>query len=265
MNTEYFDLRGGYEYAKAFYAEAYKLAVELVGGEQYVLSAVMHADERHSALSNELKRDVYHYHLHVVYVPVVRKEVYFMKNNANPELAGKLREVIAQVSHSKKWPRLKKVDANGVPVKTKNGKAVLMNSYSLLQDQFYGHMRAMGYTDVERGERGSTAEHLSDLEYKSKQEAERAAALAAEVERKQEAAAVLDTAINSKTQTSAELDKQAETKKKQLETLNKKTAVVKEGAAMFDEINRMANNRSIGGKILLSPKDWEKVSNLAKD
>ena len=53
------------------YTDAYKAAVEIVGGEQYILSAVMHADERNRAMSEALGQDVYHYHLHVVYVPVV--------------------------------------------------------------------------------------------------------------------------------------------------------------------------------------------------
>jgi hypothetical protein len=102
VNTAYFEDGGGYEYAKSFFEEAYRCAVNEIGGEQYVLSAVMHADERNKALSEQLGRDVYHYHLHVVYVPVVDKEVYFRKDNKDPELAGKLREVIKQVSHSKK-------------------------------------------------------------------------------------------------------------------------------------------------------------------
>ena len=33
---------------------AYKAAVEIVGGEQYILSAVMHADERNRAMSEAL-------------------------------------------------------------------------------------------------------------------------------------------------------------------------------------------------------------------
>lgn len=71
VNTAYFENHGGYEYAKAFYAEAYKQAVNEAGGEQYVLSAVLHADERNIALSDELGRDVFHYHLHVVYCQVI--------------------------------------------------------------------------------------------------------------------------------------------------------------------------------------------------
>ena len=37
-----------------------------------ILSAVMHADEINRAMTEALGREVYHYHLHVVYVPVVR-------------------------------------------------------------------------------------------------------------------------------------------------------------------------------------------------
>ncbi len=46
---------------------------EIIGGEQYILSAVMHADERNRAMSDALGQDVYHYHLHVVYIPYCRE------------------------------------------------------------------------------------------------------------------------------------------------------------------------------------------------
>ena len=167
VNTEYFEKNGGYEYAKKFYEEVYKLAVKEVGNEDYILSAVMHADEKNTALSQKLGYDVFHYHLHVVYIPIVDKEVYFKKNNKNPELAGKLKEIIYQVSHSKKWPREIQLDENGEPVKSKTGKTVLINSYSLLQDRFYEHMKEVGYDGFERGDYKSTAQHLSDLMFLS--------------------------------------------------------------------------------------------------
>jgi len=239
VNTEYFDNNGGYEYAKAFFAEAYKLATQEAGGEEYILSAVLHADERNKALSEQLGRNVFHYHLHVIYVPVVDKEVYFKKNNKNLELAGKLKEVIKQVSHSKKWPRFK--DDNGHWV----------NSYSLLQDRFHEHMKEAGFIGFERGERGSTAEHLTVLEYKTRQEAERAAALAATVEQKQE--------------TAATLDQQAEKKKKQLDSLDKKITTAKKAAATVSEIDHMADKRTMLGAVPLSQADWQTVSGLAKE
>lgn len=251
VNSAFFENNGGYEYAKSFFEEAYRCAVEEIGGEQYVLSAVMHADERNKALSEQLGRDVYHYHLHVVYVPVVQKEVYFRKNNKDPELAGKLKEVITQVSHSKKWPKLKQLDENGEPKRNAKGKAVLVNSYSLLQDHFFQHMQEAGFLGFERGERGSTAEHLSVLAYKTQQEAERAAALTNLVEQKQEAAAILD--------------QQATKKQKQLDGLEKKTVVAKGEAATFAEIDRMGEKKTFKGDIALSPADWKTVSVLAKE
>ncbi len=53
-------------------------------------------------------------------------------------------------------------------------------------------MREAGFRDFERGERGSTAEHLSVLDYKIKQDTERAAALAATVEQQQATAAAAE-------------------------------------------------------------------------
>ncbi|MCL2109494.1 MAG: plasmid recombination protein [Oscillospiraceae bacterium] len=51
VNSEYFEKKGGYDYAKSFFEEAYKQAVREVGGEEFILSAVMHADEKNKALS----------------------------------------------------------------------------------------------------------------------------------------------------------------------------------------------------------------------
>ncbi len=58
------------------------------------------------------------------------------------------------------------IDEQGQPVLKKNGKPRLVSSYSLLQTQFFEHMRQAGFTDFERGVQGSDAEHLNVLEYK---------------------------------------------------------------------------------------------------
>lgn len=173
VNSAYFFNHGGYEYAKQFYAEAYRSAIKIVGGEQYILSAVMHADERNAAMSDKLGFDVYHYHMHVVYIPVVEKEIRWSKRCKDEKLRGTVRETIAQVSHSKKWQSKPTLDENGKPLLTKKGKAVLHQSYSVLQDDYYNHMREAGYTDVQRGERGSTEEHLTVVEFKVEQEKKR--------------------------------------------------------------------------------------------
>jgi len=73
VNTEYFDHNGGYDYAKSFFEEAYRSAANEIGGVQYILSAVMHADERNKALSEQLGRDVFLYQPHIVYLPYANR------------------------------------------------------------------------------------------------------------------------------------------------------------------------------------------------
>ena len=173
VNSAYFHNHGGYEFAKQFYADAYKAAVEIVGGEQYILSAVMHADERNRAMSEVLKQDVFHYHMHVVYIPVVEKEILWSKRCKDPSLVGTVKETVMQVSSSKKWLSKPALDDDGNPIIQKNGKPVLRKSYSVLQDDFYNFMREAGYDDVERGERGSSEEHLTVTQFKVEQEKHR--------------------------------------------------------------------------------------------
>lgn len=173
VNSAYFHNHGGYEFAKQFYADAYKAAVEIVGGEQHILSAVMHADERNRAMSEALGQDVFHYHMHVVYIPVVEKQVLWSKRCKDPSLVGTVKETVMQVSSSKKWLSKPALDDDGSPILQKNGKPVLRKSYSVLQDDFFRFMRAAGYDDVERGERGSSEEHLTVTQFKVEQEQHR--------------------------------------------------------------------------------------------
>ena len=181
VNTDYFETHGGYEYAKEFYAEVYELAKEIAGGEQYIISAVMHADERNRAMSEALGEDVYHYHLHVVYVPVVEKQIRWSKRCKDKSLVGKVKETVMQVSMSKKWASKPVLDeATGEPLKTAKGKPVLKKSYSVLQDDFFQYMREAGYADIERGERGSSEEHLTVTQFKVEREQARLAELQTE-------------------------------------------------------------------------------------
>ena len=135
VNSAYFYNHGGYEFAKQFYADAYKAAAEIVGGEQYILSAVMHADERNRAMSEALGEDVYHYHLHVVYIPVVEKQILWSKRCKDEALRGTVKEVITQVSRSKKWESKPVLDEDGNPMLNARGKKILRSSYSVLQSK----------------------------------------------------------------------------------------------------------------------------------
>lgn len=173
VNSAYFHNHGGYEFAKQFYADAYRAAVEIVGGEQYILSAVMHADERNRAMSEALGQDIFHYHMHVVYIPVVEKQVLWSKRCKDPALVGTVKETVMQVSSSKKWLSKPALDEDGNPIMQKSGKPVLRKSYSVLQDDFFNLMCEAGYDDVERGERGSSEEHLTVIQFKAEQEQHR--------------------------------------------------------------------------------------------
>lgn len=195
VNSAYFFNHGGYEFAKQFYADAYKAAIKIVGGEQYILSAVMHADERNCAMSDALGQDVYHYHLHVVYIPVVEKQILWSKRCRDKSLVGTVKETITQVSMSKKWNSKPALDENGKPILSANGKPVLKKSYSVLQDDFFRYMREAGYDDVERGERGSSEEHLTVTQFKVQQEQARLAELTEQNRQQEQQVATLGRQI----------------------------------------------------------------------
>ena len=210
VNSAYFEEHGGYDYACRFYEEVFRFAQKEYGPEN-ILSAVMHADELNSALTEKLGYPVYHYHLHVVALPVVEKEVRYSKRCKDPELVGKVKEVIHQISHSKKWASQKVTD--------ENGKTQMIKSYSLLQDRFFEHMRDAGFEDFERGERGSTAQHLSVTEFKVKQEQQRLADITDE---KLAAIDALDRLAEEEIQKQEELDKlekQTEKAEKKLDSV----------------------------------------------
>ena len=235
VNSAYFYNHGGYEFAKRFYADAYKAAVEIVGGEQFILSAVMHADERNRAMSEALGEDVYHYHLHVVYIPIVEKQVLWSKRCKDKSLVGTVKETIMQVSRSKKWESKPALDADGKPMLNAKGKTVLKSSYSVLQDDFFRFMHSSGYEDIERGERGSTEEHLTVTQFKVHAEQQRLEAVTAQVAKTEQAL----TAVKEEMRTT-------------------KTA-----ALTAREIKEMGKQNPITGNISLTPQESKAIKKYA--
>ncbi len=118
---------------------------------------------------------------------------------------------------------------------TAKGKPVLKKSYSALQDDFFNAMRAAGYTDVERGERGSTEEHLTVTHFKVAQETARLEVLENQVEKKEQ----------------------------QLQNLAQKTKVHKTVAISMSEIDQMGR-KTFTGKLELTPQEGETLKQLAK-
>ena len=136
-DKEFFD-RLGEEKTKRFFSDAYDFVALKVGGEKFIVSAVVHMDEKSP-------------HMHVSYIPVIKGK----DRKKNPCL---------RINCSEFW----------------KGR----DSYSKLQDEYFDFITSRGYS-LERGERGSTAEHLSVSEYKLKKTQEQISELteqAAEIE-----------------------------------------------------------------------------------
>ena len=157
------------------------------------------------------------------------------KRCKDKSLVGTVKETITQVSSSKKWKSLPAMDDQGKPILQKNGKPVLRKSYSVLQDDFFNAMRAAGYTDVKRGERGSSEEHLTVAQFKTEREQERLAVLKRQVEKKEKA----------------------------LQKVEQKIEVQKGTAATFAEIDNMGR-RTLMGKVEFSQQEAEDLKQLAK-
>ena len=242
VNSAYFYNHGGYEFAKRFYADAYKAAVEIVGGEQFILSAVMHADERNRAMSEALGEDIYHYHLHVVYIPVVEKQVLWSKRCKDKSLVGTVKETLMQVSRSKKWASKPALDADGKPMLNAKGKQILKSSYSVLQDDFFHFMRSAGYDDIERGERGSTEEHLTVTQFKVKAEQQRLEAVSEQV---------------------AQAEQAVEKQEQKLDALKKETKTAKAAALTAREIKAMGKRNPLTGNVTLTAQECAELKKHA--
>ena len=132
-DKEFFD-RIGKERTRRFFEDAYDFVTTKAGGEQYVLSAVVHMDEATP-------------HMHVAFIPVINGK----DRKGNP---------CKRINCSEFW----------------KGR----DSYSRLQDEYYDFITSRGY-DLERGEKGSTAEHLSVAEYKLKKTEKRLTAMTEQI------------------------------------------------------------------------------------
>ena len=228
INSEYFEEHGGYDFAKTFYEEAFRFAEKLYG-KDYILSAVMHADEINLSLSDKYGHPVYHYHMHVMALPVVEKKVLWSQRCKDKALIGTVKEIVQQISHSKKWKSPQKLNEYGEPEFNEKGKPVLVPSYSILQDQFYEHMQVAGFKNFDRGVRGSTAQNKTNARFQAEQDKKRLAAIQEKIEQANE----------------------------ELSTI----LPVKASAELIDNMGK----KTITGKIQMSGEDYTYLTNLAKE
>lgn len=255
INSDYFEKHGGYNFAKKFYEDAYHFA-EKEYGKDNIISAVMHADEQNIALTEEYGKPIYHYHLHVIALPVVKKEIKYSKRTKDKSLVGKVKETIMQVSHSKKWKSQKAVDNEGNEILNDKRKTVLIKSYSLLQDRFFKYMSDNGYKDFIRGIKGSTAEHLSDLEFKAKKENEKLEAITDEVKQQQAKFAENTSAIE-------ETERQKNQSQQELNEIKKDIDDYKGYKGDIDNID-VGKSKLFGKKVELDTDDYKNLVKYAK-
>lgn len=224
----------------------------------------MHADELNVALTEKYNKPIYHYHLHAIALPIVKKDVKYSKRCKDKSLVGKVKEVINQVSHSKKWLSEKATDNFGNPLYDKKGKPILIKSYSLLQDRFFQYMSDSGYRGFIRGVKGSTNEHLDNLNYKIKKENER-------LENLKEKADNTEQKLENKQQ---ELEnKQIELNNKQFEIDSKQDEITKIETKLdeylnytttIDELDNLGKQKRFSKKVEIEKSKFEILINLAK-
>ena len=255
INSDYFEQNGGYEFAKEFYEKAFHFAEQEMGANN-IISAVMHADELNTALTEEYGKPIYHYHLHVIAIPVVRKEIKWSKRCKDKSLIGTTKEIINQVSHSKKWKSEQATDLQGNPLYDEKGKAILIKSYSLLQDRFFQYMSNSGYRGFIRGLKGSTAEHLSDIEFKAKKEDEKLKAITDKVKQQQ----VKFAETTYATQDSEKRRNQAQ---QELNEIKKDIDNYKGYKGDIDNID-VGKSKLFGKKVELDTDDYQNLVKYAK-
>ena len=184
----------------------------------------------------------------MVYVPVVEKQILWSKRCKDKALVGTVKETVMQVSRSKKWASKPLLDDAGKPVLQKNGKPVLKKSYSVLQDDFFNYMRTAGYTDVERGERGSTEEHLTVTQFK--------------VQREQERLDTLTTQADQQAQSLAKTSQTLSKKEKELAAVQKKTTLTKEALIHARDLDYLGK-RTFLGNYSLTEEEFSKLKKQA--
>ena len=255
INSDYFEKHGGYDFAKRFYEEAFHFAEKEYGTDN-IISAVMHADEQNIALTEEYGKPIYHYHLHVIALPVVKKEIKYSKRTKDKSLVGKVKETIMQVSHSKKWKSQKALDIEGNEILDDKGKTILIKSYSLLQDRFYKYMSDNGFKDFIRGEKGSTSEHLTDLEFKAKKEQEKLQEITDKVK-------VQQVKFSENTFAIEETEKQINQTQQELDKIKKDVNDYKSYKGDIDNID-VGKSKLFGKKVELNTNDYQNLVKYAK-
>ena len=119
---------------------------------------------------------------------------------------------------------------------------------SVLQDDFFNYMHNAGYTDVERGERGSTEEHLTVTQFKVQREQERLDSLTSQIDQKEQSLARTSTALSKKV--------------KELDAVQKKATLTKEALIHARDLDYIGK-RTFLGNYSLTEEEFSKLKKQA--
>lgn len=114
--------------------------------------------------------------------------------------------------------------------------------YSVLHDDFFHFMRSAGYDDIERGERGSTEEHLTVTQFKVKAEQQRLEAMSEQV---------------------AQAEQALEKQEHKLDALKKETKAAKAAALTAREIKAMGKRNPLTGSVTLTAQECSELKKHA--
>ena len=109
-------------------------------------------------------------------------------------------------------------------------------------------MRTAGYTDVERGERGSTEEHLTVTQFKVQREQERLDSLTSQIDQKEQSLARTSTALSKK--------------EKELAAVQKKATLTKEALIYARDLDYIGK-RTFLGNYSLTEEEFSKLKKQA--
>ena len=147
-------------------------------------------------------------------------------------------------------------DEQNIALTEEYGKPILIKSYRLLQDRFYKYMSDNGFKDFIRGEKGSTSEHLTNLEFKAKKEQEKLQEITDKVK-------VQQVKFSENTFAIEETEKQINQTQQELDKIKKDVNDYKSYKGDIDNID-VGKSQLFGKKVELNTNDYQNLVKYAK-
>lgn len=137
-NAEYFDQYGGYAFAKRYADCVAEFILNRFPPEE-ILSLVFHADEIDPTLTTKYRHPVYHYHLHLLHVPVVIRD--WKVRGCPPGTP--------VISHAARWSFRSMRLTDGSIQCDADGKPVRIGGYRQFRDALTAYLHDAGFPELE--------------------------------------------------------------------------------------------------------------------